>query len=156
SSVARRPGRGRDAGLGPAPPGGARRAGGPAAAMIDPMPESESLSLAPSLLLSMPQLADPNFTRTVVLLCQHDANGAFGLVLNRPVTMTARIVPQGRPEAATERDVEVWIGGPVEPERNWILISDPGLDAQAVKVAEGVYLSTSLQVLEMLLESPDH
>ncbi|HEY8536712.1 MAG TPA: YqgE/AlgH family protein, partial [Vicinamibacterales bacterium] len=96
------------------------------------------------------------FTRTVVLLCQHDANGAFGLVLNRPVTMTARIVPQGRPEAATERDVEVWIGGPVEPERNWILISDPGLDAQAVKVAEGVYLSTSLQVLEMLLESPDH
>jgi len=75
--------------------------------MIDPMPESESLSLAPSLLLSMPQLADPNFTRTVVLLCQHDANGAFGLVLNRPVTMTARIVPQGRPEAATERDVEL-------------------------------------------------
>jgi hypothetical protein len=43
-------------------------------------------SLAPTLLLSMPQLMDPNFNRTVVLLCTHsEEEGAFGLVLNRPL-----------------------------------------------------------------------
>lgn len=115
----------------------------------------DSATLAPSLLLSMPQLADPNFTRSVVLLCQHDADGAFGLVLNRPVTTTARIVPQDQPDAATEREVEVWIGGPVEPERSWILLADPELDDQAIKVCDGVYLSTALNVLEELLDAPD-
>ena len=42
-------------------------------------------SLAPSFLLSMPQLLDPNFSRTVVLLCKHSEDGAFGLVVNRPL-----------------------------------------------------------------------
>ena len=42
-------------------------------------------SLAPSLLLAMPQLMDENFVRTVVLLCKHSEEGAFGLVLNRPL-----------------------------------------------------------------------
>lgn len=116
---------------------------------------TELATLAPSLLLSMPQLDDPNFARSVVLLCQHDTDGAFGLVLNRPVTTTARIVPQDDPDAATEQEVEVWIGGPVEPERSWILINDPTLDERAVRVCEGVYLSTSARVLQEVISSPD-
>ena len=116
---------------------------------------SESPTLAPSLLLSMPQLDDPNFSRSVVLLCQHDTDGAFGLVLNRPVTTTARIVPQDDPDAATEQEVEVWIGGPVEPERSWILIHDSSLDDRAVRVCEGVYLSTSARVLQSVIAAPD-
>ena len=47
------------------------------------------MSLAPSLLLSMPQLIDPNFARTVILLCEHAPEGAFGLVVNRPSDITA-------------------------------------------------------------------
>jgi putative transcriptional regulator len=112
-------------------------------------------TLAPTLLLSMPQLDDPNFARSVVLLCQHDTDGAFGLVLNRPVTTTARIVPQDDPDAATEQEVEVWIGGPVEPERSWILINDPTLDDNAVRVCDGVYLSTSARVLQTVIARPD-
>ena len=44
----------------------------------------------PSFLLSMPQMQDPNFARTVVLLCDFNPDGAFGLVLNRPTEMAAR------------------------------------------------------------------
>ena len=91
----------------------------------------------------------------MVLLCQHDTDGAFGLVLNRPVTTTARIVPQDDPDAATEQEVEVWIGGPVEPERSWILISDPALDDNAIRVCDGVYLSTSARVLQNAIAAPD-
>jgi putative transcriptional regulator len=116
---------------------------------------SESATLAPSLLLSMPQLDDPNFARSVVLLCQHDTDGAFGLVLNRPVTTLARIVPQDDPDSATEKEVEVWIGGPVEPERSWILISDPAIDENAVRVCDGIYLSTSARVLQDAIATPN-
>ena len=56
-----------------------------------------SPSLAPALLLSMPQLADPNFNRTVVLLCRHNEEGAFGLVVNRPVMTSGPVMVQSVP-----------------------------------------------------------
>jgi putative transcriptional regulator len=99
-------------------------------------------SLAPSLLLSMPQLLDENFCRTVVLLCKHSEEGAFGLVVNRPLITTGR-------------DLEVWVGGPVEPERSWILVAgDEDHEHPAMTVADGLSLSTSPDLLQRLLE-PD-
>src|SRR4051794_11869586 len=109
-------------------------------------------SLAPSLLLSMPQMNDPNFERTVVLLCQHSADGAFGLVVNRPVVTTAKVVAAEHPEQSAEHELEIWIGGPVEPERSWILLHDSAPDGQAVRVCEGVFLSTSAGVLQRIIE----
>ena len=63
----------------------------------------------------MPQLLDPNFHRTVVLLVHHDEDGTFGVVLNRPTDI----------EAPTRID---W-GGPVQPQSGWILF---GPDAPIV------------------------
>lgn len=99
-------------------------------------------SLAPSLLLSMPQLLDQNFCRTVVLLCKHSDEGAFGLIVNRPLV-------------TTQRDLELWVGGPVEPERSWILVGgDEDADLPGMRVADGLSLSTSPDLLRRLLE-PD-
>src|SRR5579862_6604730 len=111
-------------------------------------------SLAPALLLSMPQMLDPNFTRTVVLLCQHNDNGAFGLVMNRPLNTTGRIVMNVDPPLSSDHDLEVWIGGPVQPERSWILSgNDAGEDEdeRGMRIAEGLYLSTSPVLLQRLL-----
>jgi len=47
-----------------------------------------SASFAPTLLLAMPQLRDPNFVRSVVLLCEHGAQGALGFVVNRPTEVS--------------------------------------------------------------------
>jgi putative transcriptional regulator len=112
---------------------------------------SESQSLAPALLLSMPQMHDPNFAQTVVLLCQHNEDGAFGLVLNRPITTTARVISKETMEDA-EHELEVWIGGPVEPERSWILLNDEEADSQAIRICDGVYLSTSSLVLQRIID----
>ena len=62
------------------------------------------MSLAPALLLSMPQLIDPNFARSVVLLCEHAPEGAFGLVVNRPSDIAAaEAVSLEPPVDASER-----------------------------------------------------
>jgi putative transcriptional regulator len=114
-----------------------------------------SSTLAPALLLSMPQMLDPNFVRTVVLLCQHNDNGAFGLVMNRPLVTSGRVTVNLDPPMSTDRELEVWIGGPVEPERSWILVGrdaeGEGDDVRGMRIAEGLHLSTSPDLLRRLL-----
>ncbi|MDA1094156.1 MAG: YqgE/AlgH family protein [Acidobacteria bacterium] len=109
------------------------------------------VSLAPTLLLSMPQLADPNFRQTVVLLCEHGADGAFGLVLNRQTDTPAASVVRLTPPVDTDNGLRLWIGGPVEPERGWILMGQAPDEAESVEVCDGLYLSTSPDLLRRLL-----
>ena len=108
-------------------------------------------SLAPSLLLSMPQLQDPNFARTVVLLCDYVPEGAFGLVLNRPTDMPAASMVRLDPPIAGGNDLPLCLGGPVEPERGWILMADEPDDPEHRLICEGVYLSTSPDLLRRVL-----
>jgi putative transcriptional regulator len=71
-------------------------------------------SLKGQLLIAGPQLVDPNFWRTVVLVVDHTEDGAFGMVLNRPSeTSVAEAVPEL--EALVEADEPLFIGGPVQP-----------------------------------------
>jgi putative transcriptional regulator len=117
-----------------------------------------SSSLAPTLLLSMPQLQDPNFARTVILLCEHAAEGAFGLVLNRPTELAAASVVKLDPPVVNAPDgngLTLWVGGPVEPQRGWILIgNDPtGSTIDARRIVDGVYLSASPLLLRRVLEA---
>jgi putative transcriptional regulator len=114
-----------------------------------------SSSLAPALLLSMPQLVDPNFNRTVVLLCRHDDDGALGLVVNRPLVTTGRVIVNLDPPVSTDRELQLWVGGPVEPQRSWILVgqeTDEDDEALGRKITGNLYLSTSPDLLRRLLE----
>jgi putative transcriptional regulator len=114
-------------------------------------------TLAPALLLSMPQLVDPNFSRTVVLLCKHSDEGAFGLVVNRPLVTSGRVVVNLDPPVSTDSDLEVWVGGPVEPQRSWMLVGGESGSEEFISgmhIADGLYLSTSPDLLRRLLE-PD-
>src|SRR5689334_14858484 len=114
-----------------------------------------SASLAPALLVSMPQLSDPNFHRTVVLLCRHNQEGALGLVVNRPLTTSGRVVVniEASESMSTDRDLQVWVGGPVEPQRSWMLVGEQtGEEMLGARIAERLYLSTSPDLLRRLLE----
>ncbi|MDX6551409.1 MAG: putative transcriptional regulator, partial [Gaiellales bacterium] len=72
-------------------------------------------SLKGRLLIATPLLIDPNFSRTVVLLLEHTADGAIGVVLNRPSDTEAReAVPDLR--AVLLDDEPIFLGGPVQPE----------------------------------------
>jgi len=109
------------------------------------------MSLAPALLLSMPQLTDPNFARTVILLCEHAPEGAFGLVVNRPSELAASEAVSLEPPLEHPNDLPLLIGGPVEPQRGWILTAQPpeGVDYQGL--GAGLYLSASPVLLRRAL-----
>jgi putative transcriptional regulator len=84
-------------------------------------------SLTGQLLLASPALRDPNFARTVVLIGVHSAEGAMGVVLNRPSSLTVgEAVPALEP--TLDEDEPVYIGGPVQPSSIVLLAEflDPG------------------------------
>ena len=71
---------------------------------------------APILLLSMPQMSDPNFARTVVLLCDYTEQGAFGLVVNRQMSEPAWTLIQTDPPIRVNPELRLFVGGPVVPD----------------------------------------
>ena len=81
---------------------------------------SEAGSLQGKLLIASPSLIDPNFRRAVVLVTEHNDEGAAGLVLNRPSPApVAEIVPQLEPLA--DNGEQVWLGGPVQTDAVLVL-----------------------------------
>src|SRR5688572_3481086 len=120
--------------------------------------------LAPGLLLAMPHLQDPNFTRAVVLMIEHNDDGSFGLIVNQPSTMDAATL-LGAMDIEWNGDLEalVWSGGPVMPTSGWVLHGPTGVVAAAVKsleqgstieVVPGVALSTSPDNLRAIAAEP--
>ena len=117
--------------------------------------------LAPGLLLAMPHLIDPNFTRAVVLMIEHNDDGSFGLVINQPSDMEAATLLGAMDiEWAGEEGALVWSGGPVQPTSGWVLHSpldddddahDPG---GTIELIPGVALSTSPEKLRSLAVDP--
>lgn len=111
-------------------------------------------SLAPVLLVSMPQMLDPNFSKSVILLAEYGSHGAFGLVLNRRMPEPASEVVTADQPLTIHPKVHLFTGGPVEPTRAWILTAKPDLDKEALEVIDGVYLSASADLVRKTLESP--
>jgi putative transcriptional regulator len=112
---------------------------------------------APGLLLAMPQLVDPNFRRTVVLITSHADDGAMGFVVNRPLQVALTEVLddlsmawKGPPSARAH------LGGPVLPQSGWVLwVGAPGNPREGVvEIAPGLYLSASMDVLRELAAKP--
>src|SRR4051812_50091379 len=106
-----------------------------------------------ALLLSMPQMQDPNFSRTVVLLCEYSPEGAFGLVINRPTDMPASTMVRLEPPIVDGNTMPLFIGGPPEPPRGWILLSGAPPPPGGKLISAGFLLSSPLVVLGPALPS---
>jgi putative transcriptional regulator len=113
-------------------------------------------SLAPGFLIAMPQLGDPNFHKTVVLMIEHSDAGAMGLVLNRAAPITLRDLAKGQQlKVSAHRSADsVFVGGPVEPQRGFVL-HDSNAIAEKHEVMPGLYLSVTVDALQPLLADPE-
>ena len=111
-------------------------------------------SLRHQFLLAMPGLADSEFGGTIIYLCEHSADGAMGLVVNRAseLTLVELLAQLGmRPRGVTV-DIPVMDGGPVARDRGFILHSaDRHYDA-SLDLGEGLVLTASREALEAIAE----
>ncbi len=110
----------------------------------------QASSLAPAILVAMPQLQDPNFSKSVVLLCEHREEGAMGLVINRCTDTVASAIVQLEPPPEQDSGISVWIGGPVDPARGWLLLAENLGDG--IEVSPGLYLSASRDLLRRVMQ----
>ncbi len=116
-------------------------------------------SLSASLLVAMPQLNDPNFRRSVLLLIEHAESGSFGLVLNRPADLSLSDLFDSLQFQWRGGDEEraLW-GGPVELNSGWMLFGDSlavsAEDEEVTPVLTGVNFAGSLEVFREVAQTP--
>lgn len=106
--------------------------------------------LAPGILIAVPQLDDPNFARSVVLLIEHNDSGAMGIVFNRPSEIALREIGKEHGMDVHEGAGNAYIGGPVQRERGFLVHRRPDV-ADSVQLQEDVFLSVSTDALRILL-----
>lgn len=114
---------------------------------------SESSTLSNQLLVALPSLHDPHFARSVALVCQHDGDGAMGVVVNRASEYTLGEVLQQMGIASDSPGLQsqiVLAGGPVHPERGFVLHDGNREWDSTLAVGDGLYLTTSRDVLVAL------
>lgn len=111
-----------------------------------------SESLRGRCLIAAKRLRDHNFYRTVVLMVEHGSDGAMGLVINRPSSVT---VAHALSEhfKLPETDDLVYVGGPVEPSALFILHNSIELDQNETPVVPGVFVGSSAEVFEQIVRS---
>lgn len=109
----------------------------------------------PCLLVASPSLLDPNFLHSVVLIVEHDEEGALGLILNRPLPLPlAQVGVDGEMEYQGPEETTAWRGGPVDPQRG-ILLVQGGLPEEEDTVVDLThFVSHRKDLLQHLLADP--
>jgi len=110
-------------------------------------------SLSNQLLIAMPGMADPNFNSTVTLICEHNAEGALGVIVNRPMTLSlGGLFEQLALTDADQSiaDSPVLSGGPVARERGFVLHNPAAAYDSSIAVSPDIQLTLSRDVLDSM------
>ena len=113
------------------------------------------MDLTNQFLIAMPSLADPNFHRTVTLMCAHSEDGAMGIVINRPLDIKLTSVLDHMSIETTSLDAErvpVLQGGPVQRERGFVIHHPPGDWDSVLRVGDEIGIATSKDILSAVAE----
>lgn len=105
------------------------------------------------LLVAHPSLTDPNFQQTVVLICEHEAEGTLGVIINRP---TAVPLSEALPNVSVLKGTSyvLFAGGPVQPDGILMLFRIAEAPERMRKVIERVYLGLHQETLERVITKP--
>jgi putative transcriptional regulator len=122
-------------------------------------PDLETPLASPVLLLAMPQVLDPYFHRTVVLLLRHEEEGSFGFIVNRPTdTRLTEILEEMEIQWGGREDARAHFGGPVQPQLGSVLfVPEAGRDIDGEATSEvlpGLMLTHHVGDLQKLAADP--
>lgn len=118
------------------------------------------MDLKHQFLIAMPAMADTNFERSVIYVCDHSERGALGLVINRPTDLTlGKLFDKVdlKLEISLRRNDPVYFGGPVNTERGFVLhgtgsTHSAALYSSTLAISDEISLTTSKDVLEAIAE----
>lgn len=110
------------------------------------------MNLTGKLLIAMPGMGDPRFEHSVVFICEHNEQGAMGLIVNKPapeISMAELFEQLSIETGATEPDMPVHFGGPVEGGRGFVLHSpDYSSKLQSLAIGDAFCMTATLDILE--------
>jgi len=114
-------------------------------------------SLEDQLLIAMPQLADPYFSNTVTYVWKHSSEGALGIVINKPLSISvADIFDELDIECSVDdtpfKNLRVLAGGPVEKDKGFIIHDADAEGASSLRIGERFSLSTSRELLQEIAD----
>ena len=115
--------------------------------------DPDASNLTNNFLIAMPGMSDPAFERTVTYLCQHTPEGALGIIVNRPSEMMLGDVLKELKIPIFDERVSgqpVYWGGPVQPDRGFVLHAREGEWKSTLRINEEFCLTTSRDILEAL------
>jgi putative transcriptional regulator len=110
-----------------------------------------TVNLTHHFLIAMPSMVDPNFAHTLTYVCEHNPDGALGLVVNRPIDMTlSGLFEQIEVPLADQRlrETPVMFGGPVQVDRGFVLHRPLGNWQSTLAISDELGLTTSKDILE--------
>ncbi len=111
----------------------------------------ENVNLTGHFLIAMPGMTDPFFSKSVTFICTHNQDGAMGVVINRPTDVTYETLFEKIKvdlADATLGQNQVLYGGPVQPERGFVLHEHSGVWDSTMAIADNTALTTSKDILE--------
>jgi putative transcriptional regulator len=122
---------------------------------------TSATSFRDHFLIAMPALSDPNFDHSVTYICEHNEEGAMGILINRQMEITmAEVLQQMEIEPSSHFDTSLKIheGGPVQQEHGFVLHSPVGAWESSLQVGEEIALTTSRDILAAIAhgEGPAH
>jgi putative transcriptional regulator len=110
-------------------------------------------SIANHLLIAMPQLTDPNFKQTVIYVCEDSPKGSVGLIINRLMPFPLGVVFEQMDIPAPKHEPKEWplmFGGPVSPERGFVIHRPLGTWHSSIVLGEGVTVTTSSDIIRAI------
>jgi putative transcriptional regulator len=115
----------------------------------------QSVNLTQHFLIAMPAMADPHFAKSLTFICEHNDQGALGVVVNRPINMTLHALLKQieiTPQTDAAKSIPVHYGGPVQTDRGFVLHAPAGSWQSTLAVGNDIGLTTSKDILQAVAQ----
>lgn len=113
----------------------------------------QNVNLTGNFLIAMPAMTDPYFAKSLTFICEHNEQGALGVVVNRPIDMTLQTLFDQVGIALDNREIAdspLYFGGPVQTDRGFVLHQPAGTWSSTLVVDGDIGLTTSRDILEAI------
>tara|TARA_R110001592_G_C13188161_1_gene751937 strand:+ start:1859 stop:2440 length:582 start_codon:yes stop_codon:yes gene_type:complete len=117
---------------------------------------SQFNSLANQFLIAMPQMLDPNFSGTLTYICEHNEEGAMGIIINRPIKIGLNDILRQLDMPKSEKSHPIYWGGPVQEDTGFIIHTACAESEihweSSMEVGKGIYLTSSKDIMKAISE----